>query len=244
MKTQIIQNEPEPEAAAAGTAPAPSTERASGGGRTVALVLGIIAAVIGAVIAIAGGAVLAAFGSDGVVSSSRGVLSTPTSALMSQTATISDTAGASDVLGDTSLRVSARAAAGRPVFVGIGPARAVDRYLSGAAVDEVTDFDVDPFRIQRNRLAGTGTPAAPATQSFWVARAAGQTANVDWKVRDGDYRFVVMNADGSRGVATRSSVGVDVPYLPGIAIGMLIGGLLIAAGGVAAIVLSRRGARS
>jgi hypothetical protein len=237
MKTQIIQNEPEAAPHGAAAPPAPA---AGSGGRTVAVVLGSIAAVLGAVIALGGGGILAAFGSDGVLSTSRSGLSTPTSALMSQTAAITDTAGASDVLGDTSLRISARADAGRPLFVGIGPARDVTRYLSGAAVDEVTDFDVDPFRVERNRLAGTGTPAAPTSQSFWIARAAGPAADVDWKVRDGDYRVVIMNADGARGVATRISAGVEVPYLPDIAIGMLIGGVLLAGAGVAAIVLSRR----
>lgn len=204
-------------------------------GQVVAIVLGAIAAAIGVVIALGGGALWAAFGSDGVLSTNRGTLSTPTSALISEAATINDTAGASDVLGDTSIRMSARAAAGRPVFVGVGPARAVERYLSGAAVDEVTDFDVDPFRVQRNRLTGTATPAAPGTRSFWVARGSGSRANVDWKVRDGDYRVVVMNADGARGVATRASVAIKVPYLPGVAIGALIGGLVLIGAGVAAI---------
>jgi hypothetical protein len=239
MKTQIIQDDAQPSAVQP-----PAAGEARSSGRGVAMWLGGIAAAIGAVIAIGGAALLVAFGSDGALSSSRSGLSTPTSALMSETAAISDTAGASDALGDTSLRISARAAAGRPVFVGIGPARDVERYLSGAAVDEVTDLDVDPFRVQRNRSAGTEIPAAPAAQSFWVARAGGRTANVDWKVRDGNYRFVIMNADGARGVATQTSVGVEVPYLPGIAIGMLIGGLLIAGGGVAAIVLAGRRTRS
>lgn len=236
MKTHIIQDDPEPAAAPT----APPQRAARGGGSVVAIVLGAIVAAIGVLIALGGAAVFAAFGSDGVLTSSRSGLSTPTSALMSQTAAISDTAGASDVLGDTSLRISARAATARPVFVGIGPATAVERYLAGASVDEVTDFDVDPFRVQRNRSAGTATPPAPTTQRFWVARAAGRTAAVDWKVRDGDYRVVIMNADGSRSVSTRSSVGVEVPYLPGIAIGMLIGGVLIAGGGAAVIVLATR----
>jgi hypothetical protein len=202
--------------------------------------IGGVVVVIGALIAIAGGAAWAVFGSDGVLSTSRGELSTPTSALMSETAAINDTAGASDVLGDTSVRVSARAGTARPVFVGIGPARDVQRYLAGASHDEVTDFDVDPFRVQRNRLDGTRTPAAPATQRFWVARASGQTASVDWKVRDGSYRVVIMNADGARGVITHTRIGVEVPYLPGVAIGILIGGLVIAGAGVATIVVAAR----
>jgi hypothetical protein len=237
MKTQIIQDDSEGTAARTAAAPPP----ASGAGRTAGLVVGIVAAVLGAVLALSGVAVLAAFGSDGVVSTGRGALSTPASAFMSQTAAITDTAGASDVLGDTSIRVSARAAAGRPMFVGVGPARAVEGYLSGAAVDEITDFELDPFSVDRRRLGGTATPPDPAGQSFWVARASGRTADVHWKVRDGDYRVVIMNADGARGVSTQASLGAEVPNLPDIAVGILVAGLLLAGGGAAAIVLSRRG---
>jgi hypothetical protein len=47
-----------------------------------------------------------------------------------------------------------------------------------------------------------------------------------------------MNADGSGGVATRSRFGADVPYLPGV--GILVAGLLLAAGGIAAITAGAR----
>jgi hypothetical protein len=109
----------------------------------------------------------------------------------------------------------------------------------------VTDFDAGPFRstfnIRRERHAGDATPGAPGRQSFWVAHATGRTsAAVDWKVRDGDYRVVVMNADGSRGVATRTKFGVDVPYLTGIGIGLLAGGILMAAGGMASVMVGVR----
>jgi hypothetical protein len=215
------------------------------GGRRAAIWLGGTVAVIGALLALAGGAIFAAFGSDGVLSTGRHDFSTPTSALVSETASIDDTADLPDALGDTRVRVDARADGNRPVFVGIGRTADVDRYLAGAAVDEVTDFDAGPFEsnfsIDRDRHAGTATPAAPGAQSFWVARSAGRdTAAVDWKVRDGDYRVVVMNADGSRGVATQAKFGVDVPYLPGIGIGILIGGVLLAAVGVTSMALGAR----
>jgi hypothetical protein len=241
MKTQIIQDDAEPAIAATHTPPASGSAGAERPrGRILAIWIGGVVAVVGAMIAIGGGGSFAAFGSDGVVSTSRSGLSTPTSALVSETARINDTAGAVDVLGDTSIRISARAAAGRPVFLGVGPARDVQRFLSGVAVDTITDFDVDPFRVQRHRVAGTQTPASPAAQSFWVARGSGRTADVNWKVRDGDYRLVIMNADGARGVSTHAGIGVHVPYLPGLAIGLLIGGLVLAGAGVAVIVLAAR----
>jgi hypothetical protein len=218
-------------------APAP-TKRSTG--RIVAMWIGGIVAVVGALIAIGGGAAWAVFGSDGVLTTGRGALATPTTALMSGTATINDTAGASDVLGDTTVHLSARSDTARPVFVGVGPATAVRNYLAGAPADEITDVDVNPFRVTRTRLAGTRIPAAPVTQRFWVARGTGRTANLNWKVRDGDFRVVVMNADGGRAVATQTRIGIDVPYLPGVAIGILIGGLLIMAAGVATIVVAGR----
>ena len=220
-------------------APAPAKPKRSTG-QIVAMWIGGFVAVIGALIAIGGGGAWAVFGSDGVLSPGRGALSTPTTALMSGTATLNDTAGASDVLGDTSVQISARGDTTRPVFVGIGRARDVENYLAGAPADEITNVDVDPFSVTRNRVAGTRTPAAPVTQRFWVARGTGRTANVNWKVRDGDYRVVVMNADGRPAVATQTRIGVHVPYLPGVAIGILVGGLLIAAAGVATIVVAGR----
>ena len=36
---------------------------------------------------------------------------------------------------------------GKPVFVGVGPAEAVDRYLAGASVETVTDVEVRPFEL-------------------------------------------------------------------------------------------------
>lgn len=219
--------------------PAPAKPKRSTG-QIVAMWIGGFVALIGVLIAIGGGAAWAVFGSDGVLSTGRGALTTPTTALMSGTATINDTAGASDVLGDTSVQISAQADTARPVFVGIGPAAAVQNYLAGAPADQITDVDVNPFTVTRNRLAGSRTPAAPVTQRFWVARGTGRTADVNWKVRDGDYRVVIMNADGRRGVATQTRIGVHVPYLPGVAIGILAGGLLIAAAGVATIVVAGR----
>jgi hypothetical protein len=218
--------------------PGPGARRS--GGRRAAIIVGALVASFGAVLAIAGGALFAVFGSDGIASTGRHDLSTPTSALVSETASIDDTAEATAGLGAARIKVDARADGGRPVFVGVAPAGDVERYLAGAASDEVTDVDVTPFRIERNRRAGTETPAPPAAQSFWVAQSNGPRAAVNWKIRDGDYRVVVMNADGSRGVATRSKFGIDLPFMPGVAIGLFGVGFIMAAGGVAAIVVGAR----
>ena len=208
--------------------------------RTVLTVIGGVLSGLGTLVAIAGIALLVVFGTDGALSSGRHVVSTPTAALVTGAARVANTTEVTQLLGKSSIQVSADAAGGRPVFVGIGRAADVDRYLAGAARDEVTDFDVSPFRLTRTTHPG-GTPGAPVAQSFWVARSSGpDTAAVDWKVRDGRYKVVVMNADGSRNVATRTRVGVTVENLPDIAWTILGIGLLALAGGAATLFVALR----
>jgi hypothetical protein len=209
--------------------------------RTVQIVLGSLLAVFGALLAIGGGAVLAIFGGDGALDSGPEQISTPTSALVSSIARIDGANEVPDVIGKPSIRVDTTAAQGNPdVFVGVGPAAAVDRYLAGAPLDRVRDFDLDPFRLDKARRDGSATPEPPADQTFWVARSD-DSGKLDWKIRDGDYRFVVMNADGSRGVATEANFEVELPGMPEIAIGVLVVGLLMLGGGlVLAIGTGRR----
>jgi hypothetical protein len=128
------------------------------------------------------------------------------------------------------------------VFVGVGRKADVDRYLAGVSVDRVTDFDLDPYVVHKDRQHGTAAAGAPASQSFWVKQSSGRTANVDWKVKDGSYRFVVMNADGTPGVTTDSRVQIGVPYLSSIALAGLLAGFVALAGGLLMMTSGVRGA--
>ena len=206
--------------------------------RVIPITLGGIVATAGAVLALAGGGVLALAGTDSSVDSGRQHIGSSTTALVSETAKISDTGTVSDVLGDSSVKASVSGDQAKPVFVGVGRTADVDRYLAGAPVDKVTDFDVDPFTLDRSTQPGNATPKAPASQRFWVAK--GTNATMNWKVRDGSYRMVVMNADGSRGVSADASFRVKVPHLSTIALVALIGGVAMIGGGTATIVLFAR----
>jgi hypothetical protein len=227
------------------TSTAPVRSSASGR-RVIAIVAGALAALAGFGLAAVGALLLGVFGSDGTVASGSHSLSTSRAALVSSVGDISDIADVADVVGDPRVRVSARApGSDSRVFVGIGPAAEVDRYLASAPIDEVTDFEIDPFELTRRPRPGTVRPAPPASQGFWVAEASGRnTATLDWKLRDGDYRLVLMNVDGSRPVAAAGELKLTLPHVAGVAWASTGGGLLLLLGGTAAIVLALRARRT
>jgi hypothetical protein len=133
------------------------------------------------------------------------------------------------------------AAAGKPLFIGIGPEAAVDRYLGRVAHAEVDDIELDPFRVKYRPAAGSRPRNPPTAQDFWVASASGAgRQTVTWKVRDGDWSAVLMNADGSRRVAADVDLGAKVSFLLWLAIGLLIGGGVLVAGSTALAVLAAR----
>ena len=214
--------------------------------RTGRLIGGGVLATVGAVLALGGGAVLALGGSNGEFSSGHRDVSTSTSALVSEVASINNTADVTDALGQPRVKIATDSMnSERNVFIGVGRKADVDRYLAGAQVDRVTDFEVDPWSLDKTRVEGTSKPKPPATQSFWVAKSSGSSAAIDWKVRDGNYRVVVMNADGSRGVQTESEFSVQVPHLASAALVGLIVGLVITGGGIALMAIpGRRGGSS
>ncbi len=76
----------------------------------------------------------------------------------------------------------------------------------------------------------------PADQTFWAASATGAgEQTLEWEPEDGSWSVVVMNADGSRGVAADLSIGGELDPLIWIAVGLLLGGGLFAAAAALAI---------
>jgi hypothetical protein len=138
-------------------------------------------------------------------------------------------------------RVRVRAGAdGGPVFVGIARERALDRYLSGTAHDELLQVRAGADRY-RNR-AGGPPRSSPAAAGIWAASAGGPgTQTIEWDARAGQWAVAVMNADGSRPVAADVSVGAKLPVLPWVGAGLLLAGLLVAAGGAGLIGIAAHG---
>ncbi|MBO0814632.1 MAG: hypothetical protein J2P30_05705 [Actinobacteria bacterium] len=209
--------------------------------RIVLIVLGSVLAAIGVLAAIAGGALMALFGSNNTLSSGVQHVSTPTRALVSPAGSIQGASGAQTALGNVRLRITATpTGTGHQLFLGIGPASAVDRYLRGASYDVATDVSVAPFHLTLARHRGTATPAPPGSQSFWVAKASGNHPTLTWTVTSGSYRVVAMNADAAAPVAFAGGLDLTIPHSFAIGIGLLIGGIVLILIGIVLIVLGAR----
>jgi hypothetical protein len=209
------------------------------GKRLAVLIVGALVLLGGAALAVGGGALMVVFGSDNTLASEPEQVATPTTALVASIDDIQDTKGVASVVGQPKIKLSLTGATGE-VFVGVGPAQAVERYLAGSNIDRTVDLEVEPFHLTTQRRSGSATPPAPGTQNFWAAQASGTTASIDWKIQDGSYRIVVMNVDASPGVDTTGTLALTVPNLFAIGVGALTLGAVIAILGVVLLIVGAR----
>ncbi len=127
--------------------------------------------------------------------------------------------------GFATVRVAVTSA--KPVFIGIGRAADVERYLAEVEHAQITDWDTDPFSVSYRSQDGTARPATPASQNFWRVQASGSgTQTITWPVAEGKWSVVAMNADSSRKVSVDAQLGARVPSLRWFAIGLLGAGAL------------------
>ena len=215
-------------------------------GRVVLIVLGSIGVLFGVAVLAGGGFLLCADRTqrdDGYLTTPTERFATPTYAL-TRTRLEVDTEGEGWVLNESwfgKVRIRGESADDKTLFIGIGPQAEVARYLGNVAHANVQDIDFDPFRATYLSVSGGAPQAPPTEQSFWAASASGVgTQTLTWKVRDGDWSVVLMNADGSRGVAADVDLGAKLSFLLWVAIGLLIGGVLVVGGSTALVVLAAR----
>ena len=151
-----------------------------------------------------------------------------------------DWVGLSAALGTARVEVTG-AAPGVDVFVGIAPADDAEAYLGDVERTVVDDLGLDTSAADQVLLAGGAPSGPPADQDFWTAEATGTgTQQLDWDPDDGSWTLVVMNADGSAGVAVDARIGATIPALTGLAWGLLGGGLFLLLGAVLLLVLGLR----
>lgn len=135
---------------------------------------------------------------------------------------------------DADVRLEVTGPTGTPLFVGIGPAADVDAYLAGVAHDQViaSTSSTPAYR----RTDGQSVIGPPIEQSFWVESVTGDGAQqLDWTATSGGWAVVLMNADGSPGVAADATVGAKAGFVLPLAVILL--GLGAATIAVAALLI-------
>ena len=230
--------------------PQPTRAPASGwgAGRIAALVIGIVILLPAAGLLLGGGVLLWADQgnrTDGFVFSETEDFSTDGYALVSERI---DVTGADWVPLRATLGTARAEVApdepGEAVFVGIAPVAEGSAYLDGvehSVIDDLGTAEDDEVRVPGGAPSGP-----PAEQDFWVAEASGPgLQRLDWEPAEGDWIFVVMNADGSADVEIDARVGATLPALGGLAWALLGIGLLLAViGGLVVALAVRRRAPS
>jgi Domain of unknown function (DUF4389) len=227
-------------------AQAESPPRRGTAARVLFFVVGVIAGLV-AFAMLVGGCALVAIDQtqrddDGFLMSPTEDFATPTYAIVSKSADIDSDSGERAL--DTFLgTIRIRSESARSLFVGIGPAAEVDRYVEGVEHDIVDDLDSsgDP---EYSRQSGIAPSTGPGAQTFWAASSSGAGEQaLDWDPEDGDWRAVVMNGDASRGVDADMSIGAELDSVLWIGIGLLAFGALLAAGAALAITAGARRGR-
>ncbi|EWT01983.1 membrane protein [Intrasporangium oryzae NRRL B-24470] len=114
----------------------------------------------------------------------------------------------------------------KAIFIGIAPGQSVDAYLAGTAHDQVTRVVQGVPRY--DRTVGGSTIAPPTDQTFWVAKDSGTgTREVTWQLASGRWALVLMNADGSPGVAASAQLSAHADFLLPLAWTLIGIGLLL-----------------
>jgi hypothetical protein len=220
-------------------------------GRTGLVVAGAVSSFLATIVLLGGGLALwanAKKDDDGYLSTSRHQFASRTAALATENLDV-DLDGVQWIVdsGDAGKgRLQVTSKTGKPMFVGIARTRDVDAYLEGVAHTTVTDVDYGPFgghfdADYRYHGARRTTAEPPARQRIWTASAQGSgTQTLNWRIQEGNWSVVLMNADGSPGVRADVRAGAKVPYLAAIGWTAIGGGLLLLALGSALIVVAVR----
>jgi Domain of unknown function (DUF4389) len=145
---------------------------------------------------------------------------------------------ARSLLGDVRIRASSLTPAGG-VFVGVAATGAANRYLSGVSYSSVQS--IDRHHVSYLNHTGGAPAARPASAGIWAAQVSGaRSATLTWQVKSGDWTVIAMNADASHPVSVQMNLAATLPWLPWVALGLLIAGAAFAVTGVILIVVPVR----
>jgi hypothetical protein len=182
-------------------------------------------AVTAAVLALAGAAALAGNlfrDGDGYFNSPTETFTSGGYAIAMKSVDVSD--APQWVFGNVGLdSIHVKARSDRQLFIGIARAADIDRYLRDVDHEDMSGLIYHPFHGSYDHVDGLALGSAPAEEAFWVKSASGTgSLALDWKPRPGNWRAVVMNADGSRGVTAAMQFGARTSLLKWLGV-VLIG---------------------
>jgi hypothetical protein len=203
-------------------------------GRAIAAIFGILLGLAAVGVMVGGIALIAVFatGRDpgGFLTSPSYVMSTDGYALASERLDLAPHPADWWPTGLTSVRFTVEARGGKPVFVGVGPSADVQRYLSGVGHSQITTLG-DRADEVTYAVVGGGAPATPpAEQTFWdLGATTSDLQTVTWELKRGEWSAVIMNADGSAGVAVTAAFGAEIELLLWIGVGLAVAALVLAA---------------
>ena len=216
-------------------------------GKIVLLIIGIVVVVVAMSLIATGGAVLWA---NGVLTDGEGYLTTKTIrvdkgsyAVVSEPADIEVGSWWVWDWGDlASFKIEgSNDDSSNDIFMGLADASDLDSYLRDVDYDEVTDFSINPDRLDYRNHPGNSEPAMPTTQDLWLKSVNGPgTQTLDWDMQGGTWSLILMNEDGSAGVDLSIVLGVKIPWLFGTGLGLLIGGIVTLPLGTLMIILAVR----
>lgn len=111
------------------------------------------------------------------------------------------------------------------LFIGIAPTEILDDYLGGVPYAVVDDTDEDEMFLSYRMNSSDEPLPPPGEQEFWTSSTAGiGLQQLEWELEEGDVSFVIMNEDATDGLAIEAVVGVRVPLIGPVGVGLLIGG--------------------
>ena len=138
---------------------------------------------------------------------------------------------------DLDFRFRATPDEGQEAFIGVAPTSELNAYLGDVTRDEAVIVNWNGT-VRYRHVAGTvAAVAPPASQDFWVARATGPgTQELTWTPTTGHWTVAFLNASGEPGVAMNVQAAVRSGALGGIAIGLLVAGIVLAVIGTILVV--------
>lgn len=130
------------------------------------------------------------------------------------------------------VKLTARNNKVKKTFIGIAEEKDLLDYFSGVEYDEIEELHVNrPFgtpRISYREFPGNAPPEPPTEKDIWTTSTVGSgTQELRWGLEEGRYSLALMNHDGSRGIDVDGKIGVKVPMIKGIGIGLVVGGLVL-----------------